>query len=274
MCFCTGVLHLDNCVVTHVFNPYTYQPRLRPLDIRATRSTPRDIAWSSDGTLLYRVLPQRHLRQLPEQDDVLIPAFAPGSREASNPPARAHTSSSSLNNGGGWEQFSGPYDNLPVRRIVCALDTSSQSALRCFSGDVDVACTPSKANTTAPFCLEYRVQLPSADSEPQDAAYEHEADLEGNSRSIGDQGDSARGAGSQLHARFVKLGMHDSSNGEDRARSEQGGGEGALTAMPGCLESGVAFSIDGAEDGCTLLHDRFQGSLLMCGRTELKRLSA
>ena len=42
--------------------------------------------------------------------------------------------------------------------------------------------------------------------------------------------------------------------------------------MPDVLESGVAFALAGTEEGCTLLYDSFQRTLLISGPTELKSL--
>ena len=78
--------------------------------------------------------------------------------------------------------------------------------------------------------------------------------------------------GTELRARFASTGTSDSSGADGAGWGDRQGSEGGLAAMPRGIQSGVVFSKAGAEDGCTLLHDSFQGTLLMSGPTELKAM--
>lgn len=252
--------------MSHVFNPYTYQPRLRPLDMRTAPCNPCDISWSSDGSLLYRMLPQRHLRHLPEDDDILLPSCAKTQMHA-----RPRAGSRS-HGGGTWEDFTGPDDDMPVRRLMCALDATSQSALRCFGSNSEGSRSARKSNEAAPFCMEYRVQLPGAEGE--DVLHMHGGDASREGDEVAEDSarvdsGAARCTGSQLRARFANLGASE-NGGDAGGLGERHDHQGRLASMPGGLESGVAFSMAGAEEGCTLLYDSFESMLLMCAPTALK----
>lgn len=146
---------------------------------------------------------------------------------------------------GGWGHFSGgSAPGQPRRSALVALDVTDRSALSCSR-----ARDWGQEGDPAPFCMEWR-----------------------GGRVGGGQDREEVGGPGGLSARFVeRVSVHDfgdDGGGAARERARRLG----LARWPGGLASGVALMRETVDHGCSLMHDRFEDSVLVCGRSGLKRI--
>lgn len=219
-----------------MFNPFTFQPRLRPLHLGGSSVAATDVAWSSDGGVLYAVMPQ------PGADVASGVPEAPGegSHAADGPWGGC------AGELGGWRHFRGIDEGQrPRRSVLCALDVSDRSALRCTA-----VRDWGREGDGAPFSLEWRRDVVPSGIE-----------AEGNA---GCQGFSAR-----FMERVAAYDEHEKVVGEVGEGAQARMRKLRLARWPGGLQSGVAMFRETVEQGSSLWFDRFEESLLACGRSEL-----
>lgn len=236
-----GVLNLATRTVTHVFNPFAFQPRRKSLQVAGTGAARADMAWSSDGSALYIVLPQT-------APEVALEAAGTAAGVLQVGEGYGGCCGGEL---GGWGHFRSVTDGDAERRsLLCALDMSEKSALCCtavrdWGSDGDAA----------PFSLEWRRGRP-----PNSA-----------------DGDTDEEEDSSVFARFVDRTAAKASEGE--AGEDDGGAQASMRRLrlarwPGGLESGVAMLRETVERGSSLCWDRFDDTLLVCGRSELRAVTS
>lgn len=228
-------------MLTHAFNPFTFQPRLRPTAPCASSASPREIAWSADGSLLWSVLPQPCAEvadEVSEGDtaDAVAGAAAAGGGRGSAVPAL-----------GAWGAFRGASggSGRARRGVVCALDMTERSALSCARPR-----DWGREGDAAPFCMEWR-----------------------QARLWGEEGADNAGGEGGVAAQFVEQGCAQVGDVDwvDGAVSN-GTRRLGLARWPGVLEGGVALLREGVEWGSSVFHDRFENSVLVCGRSALQRV--
>eukprot|EP00892_Ulva_mutabilis_P005977 jgi/Ulvmu1/3751/UM174_0008.1 len=142
-CGGAGVLNLASRTVTHVFNPFMFQPRPpHALPGCSKGSAGTDIAWSPDSSVLYAVMPQAAL-DLAAQDDVDSGGVLRVDGDSRDGCAGEL---------GGWGRFEGISDGAaPRRSLLCALDVAQRSALCCAA-----ARDWGRGGDAAPFSMEWK----------------------------------------------------------------------------------------------------------------------
>jgi hypothetical protein len=223
------VLRVDTGLVTHSFNPFTYQPRHEAdlSHMHGGGDASRTLAWSGDGRILYKLMGNRHARADADPDDtstehaVVLP-------EASGLDEDEH-------GGGVWASavlLDEAACALPSRKVVYALDVSTSSALRCTHGRGGCA---SEANLAPPFCLDWQVRRCT--------------------------GELKAAASCERACVCVRTRLEASSTG-----CEEGGERGAGLGLPGELESGVAMMrVDASADvPASLVMDPVSHTLRLC----------
>jgi hypothetical protein len=230
--------------MTHVFNPYTFQPKHDPLDLISTSGWCGDIAWSPDGLLLYKVLPFRDVTRAPSEE---LPLLRNGS------------SSSELDN---YQSVTVPLacdGKMKNSKLLCALDMSSESPLRCCE-DRATGC----AGDQVPFCMEWQLQAPCST---------------GSDAENGDS-DTPRVAVNGQHIRFsfveaesfAEKVRHDRLNNQD-SETELLSCHG-IRRLPGMFGCGMALFRGGVRHGATLTYDLDAGKMLLCSVDQLQSVCA